>query len=266
MQELNYQYLDKVDRYFDKLAIENFYKEIPDKQFPEVLVVIAAYKEKDNIKGVLESIPNEILGLKTNYLVVVDGENDGTYEIARDLGGLACLCPINRGQGAAFRIGYDIAYKSGAKYVITMDADGQCDTKDLEKLLYPVKEDLVDVTFGSRVLGSTYSKLTLRNFGVRFFAKLISHLTGYQISDPANPLRAFVREIIPYLYLSENQYQSSQFILSVILSNIRFSEVPVNLKARNKGASKKGNDFIYGLRFFKTLIFTYMYLKGRVNK
>ena len=40
-------------------------------------------------------------------------------------------CPVNRGQGAALRLGYRIAREHGAAYVITTDADGQYDVGDL---------------------------------------------------------------------------------------------------------------------------------------
>ena len=54
-----------------------------------------------------------------------DGSSDDTMERARAAGAAAVHLPLNRGQGAALRTGYRLALATGARLVVTMDADGQ---------------------------------------------------------------------------------------------------------------------------------------------
>ena len=57
--------------------------------------------------------PKELCGLTTEVIVVVDGARDATAEAAREAGALVCDVPVNRGQGAALRLGYHLARRTG---------------------------------------------------------------------------------------------------------------------------------------------------------
>jgi len=159
--------------------------------------VIAAYKERDNIAQVIEGMPKEVCGLQASLIVVVDGEDDGTGAVVREAGHYACVAPVNRGQGAALRLGYRIARENGARFIVTSDADGQTDPDDLEVVLEPVLSGRADFVNGSRRLGRTHGTDAVRNTGVLFFAALISLLTRTAVTDTANPVRAFRAELRP---------------------------------------------------------------------
>ena len=128
-------------------------------------------------------------------LVVVDGEDDGTGAVVREAGHYACIAPVNRGQGAALRLGYRIAREHGARFIVTSDADGQTDPDDLEVVLEPVVSGRADFVNGSRRLGQSHGTDAVRNTGVLFFAALISFLTRTPVTDTANPVRAFRAEL-----------------------------------------------------------------------
>ena len=178
------------DELIDGVAIEEFESYHGAPEFAPVVVVIAAYHERDNIGGVVQSLPSELCGLPVSVLVVVDGEEDGTAEIVRKLGQFCAIAPVNRGQGAALRLGYRLAGQGGARYLITADADGQSDPDDLAVVLQPVVDNLADFVSGSRTLGRSESKDAVRTAGIRFFSLLISVLTGTKVTDTANPIRA----------------------------------------------------------------------------
>ena len=72
-------------------------------------VVIPAYNEEPTVAGVVEEIPSEAAGLQAEVIVVVNGAKDATAEQARGAGALVCDVPVNRGQGAALRLGYWLA-------------------------------------------------------------------------------------------------------------------------------------------------------------
>ncbi len=246
-----------LDDLVDDVAIAGFAdaQGVPD--LAPVAVVIAAYKERDSIGAVVESIPDAICGLGVSVLVVVDGEDDGTAEIVRKAGHLAIVSPVNRGQGAALRLGYRVAREHGATYVVTADADGQTDPHDLGVVLEPVVAGEADFVNGSRRLGTTHSTGAMRNAGVLLFGKLITLLTGTTVTDTANPIRAMRADLTARLVLDEPQYQASELLISAIMHGARFAERPVTMYARTSGRSKKGGNVAYGSRDGKVFLRTW---------
>ncbi len=246
-----------LDDLVDEVAIAGFAdaQGVPD--LAPVAVVIAAYKERDSIGAVVESIPDAICGLGVSVLVVVDGEDDGTAEIVRKAGHLAIVSPVNRGQGAALRLGYRVAREHGATYVVTADADGQTDPHDLGVVLEPVVAGEADFVNGSRRLGTTHSTGAMRNAGVLLFGKLITLLTGTTVTDTANPIRAMRADLTARLVLDEPQYQASELLISAIMHGARFAERPVTMYARTSGRSKKGGNVAYGYRYGKVFLRTW---------
>ena len=111
----------------DDAAAQAFATELGEaaRALPPVAIVIAAFNEADVIGQVIEALPATICGLKTAVLVVSDGSKDKTAGAARTHGALVCDVPVNRGQGAALRLGYRLAREGGAAYIVTTDADGR---------------------------------------------------------------------------------------------------------------------------------------------
>ena len=101
-------------------------------ELPPVAIVIAAYNEEGAIGPVIEALPASVCGLATAKIVVSDGAVDGTVKDAAAAGALVCDVPVNRGQGAALRLGYRLAREGGAQYIVTSDADGQYNPAEIE--------------------------------------------------------------------------------------------------------------------------------------
>ena len=119
----------------DDTATGAFFAEFGDaaRSLPPVAIVIAAYNEADVIGQVIEALPAEICGLKTVAVVVSDGSKDKTAGVAKTHGALVADVPVNRGQGAALRLGYRLAREGGARYIVTTDADGQYNPAEMER-------------------------------------------------------------------------------------------------------------------------------------
>lgn len=241
----------------DTVALEEFTAAHPDTELGPVAIVIAAYKERENIGDVVDCMPKKLCGLETSVIVVIDGEEDGTAEIVRDAGHYAVIAPVNRGQGAALRLGYLVARRFGADFIVTADADGQTDPDDLETVLGPVFAGSADFVNGSRRLGHTESNDAVRNTGVVVFARLISALTGQKVTDTANPIRAMRAELSAKLILDEPQFQASELLISAIYSGARFLERPVTMRVRLAGSSKKGGNLSYGWNYAKVVFRTW---------
>ncbi len=224
---------------------------------PPVAVVIAAYNEEDGIGDVVASIPQTVAGLDTATIVVVDGAADDTAAVARKHGALVCDVPVNRGQGAALRLGYRIAREGGAAYIVTTDADGQYDSAQIERVLAPILRDEADFVTGSRILGRQETYDRVRRLGVHVFAWLVSRLTGQRITDTSFGMRAMRAEVTAAVTLRQPQYQASELLISVIAKGYRVMEVPATMRVRAAGTTKKGGNLVYGYRYLRVVVGTW---------
>jgi glycosyltransferase involved in cell wall biosynthesis len=251
------------DQVIDDAAVTAFAQAYGERatRLAPVAIVIAAYNEEGAIGPVVEALPAEVCGLATAPIVVADGCADGTAAEAEAGGAMVCDVPVNRGQGAALRLGYRLAREGGADYIVTTDADGQYNPAEIERVLAPVVAGQADFVTGSRRLGSQETKDMIRRTGVRFFAGTISMLTGQKISDTTFGLRAMRAEVTGAVQLEQPQYQASELLIGVITHGYKVAEVPATIHRRRVGESKKGqnplyqlhlpgvNNLFYGLRF-----------------
>jgi glycosyltransferase involved in cell wall biosynthesis len=226
-------------------------------ELPPVAIIIAAYNEEASVGDVIDAIPGAIAGLDTTTIVVVDGAGDDTAGVARKQGALVCDVPVNRGQGAALRLGYRLAQAGGAEYVVTTDADGQYDPADIERVLGPVVRGEADFVTGSRRLGRQQTNDLVRRAGVRVFAWVVSRLLRQRITDTSFGLRAMRTEVPLAVELRQRQYQSSELLIGVITRGFRYLEVPATMRLRSAGNSKKGNNIFYGYRYCRVVLGTW---------
>lgn len=222
-----------------------------------IMIVIPAYNEAENLRELLPRIPEQIDGIELGILVIDDGSEDETIQLVRENGHLVVSNLINRGGGAALRLGYDILKKAGVQICITMDADGQHQPEEIEKLVLPILNDQYDFVIGSRILGNREKDSLLRFIGVYTFGWIISLLLGRKITDPSSGFRAFNMEAMGSILLYEDQYHTSELIIEAVKKGSRIGEVPIEILKRKYGKSKKGKDWKYGLNFAKTIIKTW---------
>ncbi|HDH53383.1 MAG TPA: glycosyltransferase, partial [Nitrospirae bacterium] len=92
-----------------RIAMERFFEKNAVKTVKEITVIIPALNEAENLDHLLPRIPESIMGRPLGVLVIDDGSVDGTPDIVKKHGYSVVSNPINRGGGAALRLGYDIA-------------------------------------------------------------------------------------------------------------------------------------------------------------
>ena len=135
-------------------AFARLEEEHPNVQPEEIVASLCAYEEEGNIGGVLSKMPATIDGRPYTTLVVVDGGDDRTAEVARSFPGVIVIeFPVNLGHGVALQVTYRYCVEKNVKYVITLDADGQNDPAEMPNLLAPLVNDEADFVLTSRVLG-----------------------------------------------------------------------------------------------------------------
>ena len=251
-----------ISRLVNELAKYEYRKEKQTEQRPlaPVCVVIPAYNEENNIRQVLTQIPNMIGGLDVSAIVMVDGGTDQTEQVVRDFDTNVATHIINRGGGAALHAGYDLALDAGAQVIVSMDADGQHVPGQMERLVLPILRGDADMVNGSRVLGVYEKDQFVRAMGVVLFNWLVSILTVQRITDCSNGYRAISSDALAEVRpkLRQRQYHSSELLIEVIKTGRRVIEVPITIKRRASGESKKGPTLRYAFGFVYAIISTWL--------
>ncbi len=224
-----------------------------------VAVVIPAYNEEPTVASVIREIPVTLAGLPTEVIVVVDGSADATAAEAASAGALVCDIPVNRGQGVVFKLGYWLARARGAQVIATIDADGQYEPLELERVVEPIVAGRADFVNGSRRLGTELTTDPVRHAGVIFFGGLVSLLLRQRITDPACGIRGMSAKVSESVTLQQSQYQSSELLIGTAMRGFRVIEVATTMLDRPDGATgtKKGPNLLYGMRFARAVLGTW---------
>lgn len=194
----------------------------------ETFVVIAARNEQQRIGLVLRGLKKEGY---PRIVVVDDGSTDSTARIVRKHKAVLLQHVINRGQGAALRTGIEYALAHGADIIVTFDADGQHDPKEIKQMIEPIMDGEVEVTLGSRFLGTSpnipwIKKLMLK--GGVIFTYLVS---GIKLTDAHNGFRAFSRNAAQLIEIKQDRMEhASEIVEEIYKKGISYKEVPVTIK------------------------------------
>lgn len=98
----------------------------------------------------------------------------------------------------------------------------------------------------------------MRHVGVVFFSWLVSLLTGSRVTDVSNGYRATGADVLRRLVLTQDQFWTSELLIEGWRHRARIVEVPVTVRARAAGASKKPKSLRYGWNFTKAILQTWL--------
>lgn len=198
-----------------------------------VSVIIPALNEAECIKGVLNSIPRDLV----DEILVVDGHStDGTPDIVRSLGHQVIM-QEGKGFGSALMTG--MRYAKG-NIVAIMDADGSYEVKDLSKLIDMVKNGY-DFAFGSRYANGSRSEddTFVRSIGNKIFTFLLRYLNRVRLSDALFLYVVAKREAVLNLNLLAPGFEYCvELPIKAHKAGYRYAEMSSFEKARGAGHSK----------------------------
>ncbi len=222
-----------------------------------IVVAMPAHNEADNVDEVIRAMPKEVEGIPVVTLVVDDASEDGTAVVAQKAGGMVVRLPIQRGQGSALRVGYELATQLGAVVVASLDADGQHVPDELALVAAPILKGEADMVVGSRVLGRYERESRIRHLGVFALSGLVSLLHGVRITDVSSGFRSIRADVVRRFVLEQDQY-SSEVLVEALRHRLRIKEVPITVRARATGVSKKPTSLKYGWNFTKVIVQTWL--------
>lgn len=190
-----------------------------------IVAVVPAYNEEESIARVVE----DLLGYGVVPLVIDDGSTDKTFVRAKAAGAVVKKHIINIGQGAALMTGIKLALDREADIIVTFDADGQLQAREIQKLIKPIERGEAEIVLGSRFPKSR--NMPLVRFIIIKIATLYTRFTtGLRITDTHNGLRAMTRRMAEKLKLEQPRMaHASEILHQVARHKWRYQEVPVEV-------------------------------------
>lgn len=195
----------------------------------KLIIQIPCLNEADHLPDTLAALPHRIDGIdEIEVLVIDDGSEDGTSEVARRLGVQHVIRHRrNRGLAAAFQNGIDHALKAGADIVVNTDADGQYVGEDIAKLVAPVLDGTADIVIGDRSVGSNDHfgpfKQQLQSMG----STVVRRLSRTDITDAVSGFRAISREAAQRIFITTDFSYTTDMLIQAGRKRMRIISVPI---------------------------------------
>lgn len=218
----------------------------------EAWIVVAAYNEATVLGPVLEGL----LEKHSNVVVVDDASTDDTSRVAKRFPVHVLRHRFNLGQGASLKTGMQYALSHGAEIIVTFDADGQMDPRDIPALCQPLISGDADLVLGSRFIsGSRASMPRARGILLRAGALATSLATGLKLTDVHNGLRALNRRAAEGIEITHGRMaHASEIIHHAAALGLRVREVPVTI-VYSAYSLKKGQRLFQMVNIFWDLVF-----------
>ncbi len=169
-------------------------------QKKDVCVVVAARNEAESIAQVLSGIRAVDVGRRIHILVVDDGSSDKTATVAAEHADRV-ISRSHRGLGYSVRQGYQFALDNKFDIVVNIDGDGQHDPATLPAFVRHLQNGSAIVKGTrfhpeSRVVGKIPKDRLCMN---QHFARTVSEITGFRITDALCGMYGFKREVLAIL-------------------------------------------------------------------
>jgi glycosyltransferase involved in cell wall biosynthesis len=209
----------------------------------KVIAVIPAYNEASRIADVISQARPYV----DSVLIVDDGSTDGTAAAAMAAGALVISHAENCGAGAATMTGIAAARAMGAEVLITLDADGQHDPRDIPALLKPVADNLADIVFANRFGQRNRIPFIRRLFnGIGNFVTFAA--TGRWVSDSQCGFKVLGPRALAEVELRMSGFEfCTEIVRESVQHRWRIAEVPIKV-IYSEYTLAKGQSFAHGVK------------------
>lgn len=212
------------------------------------LVIIPTYKEKENIKSIIEAIFE--LQKDFDIIVVDDNSPDGTADIVKELihtypDRLFILERTGKlGLGTAYIEGFKYALEHKYEFIFEMDADFSHNPKDLELLYKACAKEGNDMAIGSRYAsGVNVVNWPMGRVLLSYFASLyVQVVTGMHIKDSTAGFICYRKRVLETINLDKVKFVGYAFQIEMKFTTWKFGfrikEIPIIFTNRTLGESK----------------------------
>lgn len=211
----------------------------------DILLIVPAYNEEENIEGVVASLRES----GYSFVVINDGSTDGTGTLLDKLRAPHVDLVENLGIGGAVQTGYKYALAHGFKIGVQFDGDGQHDAGYVDRLVSPLLRNEADIAVGSRFVGdeSDFKSSLARRSGIVLLSSTLKAISGKTIKDITSGFRAANERAMQLFARSyPTDYPEPESLAYAFSRGLTAVEVPVAMHERAGGSSSiAGLDAVY---------------------
>lgn len=181
----------------------------------KLIVQIPCYNEEATLAQTVRDLPKEIAGIDDiEVLVIDDGSQDRTVEVARELGVDHIVRLIrNMGLATAFVKGLETALLLGADIIVNTDGDNQYRGSDVERLVRPILEGRADIVVGDRGVAEVEDFSPMKRRLQQVGSWVVKLASGVDTPDATSGFRALSREAaLRTIILSQYSYTLESLI------------------------------------------------------
>ena len=171
-------------------------------------------------------------GVVDAIILVDDGSKDDTVAVARSLEGVQVhVHEKNKGYGGNQKSCYRLALEAGADIIIMIHPDYQYTPKLIPAMVSIIGNDLHPCVLGSRILGGYALKGGMpfwKYISNRWLTLVENALLGAKLSEYHTGYRAFSRQILETLHLTENSDDfvfDNQMLAQILWHGFSIAEV-----------------------------------------
>jgi glycosyltransferase involved in cell wall biosynthesis len=207
----------------------------------KLVIQIPCYNEGDHLPDTVAALPRKVEGVdKIEYLVIDDGSEDGTSDVARALGVHHIVRHrTNRGLAAAFRSGLERALREGADIIVNTDADNQYDGRDIAALVGPIVRGEADIVVGDRGVRDNQHFGPIKRRLQRLGSATVQRLSRTHIPDAVSGFRAISREAAQRINITSDFSYTTEMLIQAGRKRMAVTSVPV----RTNGAVRPSRLF-----------------------
>ncbi|WP_172119754.1 glycosyltransferase family 2 protein [Actinomyces faecalis] len=232
---------------------------------PRTLVIMPAWNEEEAIGSTIRELHEVVPDY--DLLVVNDGSTDRTATVARQAGALVLDLPYNMGVGGAMRAGYKFARRFDYDRAIQVDADGQHDPRDIDRVLAGLRS--ANISIGARFAEvGTYRTRGPRRWAMVVLAAIVGRLSRTRLTDVTSGFRAGDRTAIdqycryfPAEYLGD----TIDSLVIAVRSGLSVTQVGVSMRPRQAG-TPSNNPAKAAIYLFRSMFALFISLTRRPLK
>jgi glycosyltransferase involved in cell wall biosynthesis len=198
----------------------------------KLCIQIPCFNEEAQLPQTFRDLPRSLPGIGTIELLVIDdGSNDRTAEVARGLGADVLCVPLHRGLANAFVVGVDACLARGADIIVNTDGDNQYCGDDIAKLVAPILEDDADLVIGARPIAEIESFSLVKKLLQRVGSWVVRVLSGTRVADATSGFRAMNRKAALQVNVFSRYTYTLETIVQAAHHGMRVRSIPVRINA-----------------------------------